>query len=192
MSRESAQSLGAAQDMAISNAVEKERSRLLSFIRGRIPNPDDAEDIVQDVFYELVEAYRLMRPVEQLAAWLFTVARNKITDRYRKKKPHSLEDELRLEEDEEGNLVLADLLPSNELAAEDRLLAEATMEMITEALEELPETQREVFIRHELEGKSLAMIAAETNMPLKTVISRKHYAVLHLRRRLADWYDEWY
>lgn len=176
---------------ALDRVVKKERSRLLSFIRHRVADPEDAEDIVQDVFYELVEAYRLMRPIEQLASWLFTVARNKITDRYRKKKPSRLEDEFHTGGEEEEGLLLADLLPANELAADDRMLTEATMEMISEALEELPSAQRDVFVKHELEGHTLAEIAAEMKVPLKTVISRKRYAVQYLRTRLAAWYDEW-
>ena len=179
------------QDQQIQEAVRQQRGRLLQFIRRRIPDPDQAEDVLQDVFAELVESYRLLKPVEQAAAWLFRVARNKITDLYRRKKPVSLEKELALPaSDEDGGLLLADILPAPDDAPENRLLRETLMEALSEALAELPAAQRQVFVWHELEDKTFREMEEETGVPLKTLISRKHYAVQHLRRRLQTLYDE--
>ena len=182
----------AAQDQQIQAAVREQRGRLLHFIRRRIPDPDQAEDILQDVFAELVESYRVLKPVEQAAAWLFRVARNRITDLYRRKKPVSLEAEFAAAEahpDGEG-LLLADLLPAPDDRPENRLLRETLMDALSDALAELPAAQRQVFVWHELEDKSFKEMEAETGVPLKTLISRKHYAVLHLRKRLQKLYDE--
>ena len=182
----------AAQDQQIQTAVREQRGRLLQFIRRRIPDPDQAEDILQDVFAELVESYRVLKPVEQAAAWLFRVARNRITDLYRRKKPVSLEAEFAAAEanpDGEG-LLLADLLPAPDDRPENRLLRETLMDALSEALAELPAAQRQVFVWHELEDKSFKEMEAETGVPLKTLISRKHYAVLHLRKRLQTLYNE--
>ena len=182
----------AAQDQQIQAAVREQRGRLLQFIRRRIPDPDQAEDILQDVFAELVESYRVLKPVEQAAAWLFRVARNRITDLYRRKKPVSLEAEFAAAEahpDGEG-LLLADLLPAPDDRPENRLLRETLMDALSDALAELPAAQRQVFVWHELEDKSFKEMEAETGVPLKTLISRKHYAVLHLRKRLQKLYDE--
>jgi RNA polymerase sigma factor (sigma-70 family) len=180
------------QDQQIQEAVRAQRGRLLQFIRRRIPDPAEAEDVLQDVFAELVESYRMLKPVEQAAAWLFRVARNKITDLYRKKKPTSLEDELLPTGlgDEESSLLLADILPAPDDAPENRLLRETLMEALTDALAELPAAQREVFIWHELEEKTFREMEEETGVPLKTLISRKHYAVQHLRKRLQTLYTE--
>ncbi|GAA4009817.1 RNA polymerase sigma factor [Hymenobacter fastidiosus] len=179
------------QDQQIQAAVQEQRGRLLAFIRRRVPDPADAEDILQDVFGELVESYRMLKPVEKVAAWLFRVARNRITDLYRKKKTASLEEEmLRYADDnEEGALLLADVLPAADDAPENRLLRETLMEALAEALDELPKNQRDVFVWHELEGKTFKELAAETGVPLKTLISRKHYAVQHLRQRLQVLYN---
>jgi RNA polymerase sigma factor (sigma-70 family) len=166
------------QDQRISEAVEREQSRLRNFIRKRVPGEGDAEDILQDVFFELVEAYRLMKPVEQVGAWLFRVARNRITDFFRKKKPEPL--------DEGETFVLEDLLPSPEAAYARRVL----LEELDAALDELPEEQRAVFIAHEIQGRSFKELAAETGVSVNTLLSRKHYAVLHLRERLQSIYDE--
>jgi RNA polymerase sigma factor (sigma-70 family) len=182
----------AAQDQQIQTAVREQRGRLLRFIQRRIPDPDQAEDILQDVFAELVESYRVLKPVEQAAAWLFRVARNRITDLYRRKKPVSLEAEFAAAEanpDGEG-LLLADLLPAPDDRPENRLLRETLMDALSDALAELPAAQRQVFVWHELEDRSFKDMEAETGVPLKTLISRKHYAVLHLRKRLQKLYDE--
>ncbi|WP_324672817.1 sigma-70 family RNA polymerase sigma factor [Hymenobacter sp. GOD-10R] len=177
------------QDRQIQEAVQEQRARLLAFIRRRVPDEADAEDILQDVFGELVESYRLLKPVEKVAAWLFRVARNRITDLYRRKKTSSLETEtLRYADNEEGSLLLADVLPAPDDAPENRLLRETIMEALAEALEELPKNQRDVFVWHELEGKSFKELVEETGVPLKTLISRKHYAVQHLRQRLQALY----
>jgi len=177
------------QDRQIQEAVQEQRTRLLAFIRRRVPDEADAEDILQDVFGELVESYRLLKPVEKVAAWLFRVARNRITDLYRRKRPTSLEAETaRYNDNEEGGLLLADVLPAPDDAPENRLLRETIMEALAEALEELPKNQSDVVAWHELEGKSFKELVEETGVPLKTLISRKHYAVQHLRQRLQALY----
>ena len=182
----------AAQDQQIQTAVREQRGRLLQFIRRRIPDPDQAEDILQDVFAELVESYRVLKPVEQAAAWLFRVARNRITDLYRRKRPVSLEEAFGAAEaaDDGEGLLLADLLPAADDSPENRLLRETLMDALTDALAELPAAQRQVFVWHELEDKSFREMEEETGVPLKTLISRKHYAVLHLRKRLQKLYTE--
>lgn len=176
------------QDQKISDAVEREGARLRSFIRRRVPDEGDAEDILQDVFYEMLVAYRLMKPVEQAGAWLFRVARNKIIDRFRKKKPESLETQSR--QGEEESLNLEELLPSPERGPEAAYARTVLLEELEEALEELPEEQREVFLAHEMEGKSFKEIAADTGLSVNTLLSRKHYAVVHLRARLQRIYKE--
>jgi RNA polymerase sigma factor (sigma-70 family) len=182
-----------AQNRQIQETVKRERRRLLAFIRQRIPRPDDAEDILQDVFYEFTEMARLMKPVEQIASWLFTVARNKITDRYRKKKPLLLEDVFvfRSGDGDDDGYLLDDLLPAADVRSADaEMMRDTIMEALTDALEELPTEQREVFIWHELEDKSFKEIAEMTGVPVNTLLSRKRYAVLHLRDRLKDLYAE--
>jgi RNA polymerase sigma factor (sigma-70 family) len=177
------------QDGQISEIVVRERSRLRNFIRGRVPNPADAEDIVQEVFYELVEANRLLMPIEHVTSWLFTVARNRITDLFRRKKPENFSDAMI--EDEEGELLrIEDLLPSPDAGPEAVYLRNVLLDELELAIDELPDEQREVFVAHELEGRSFKEIAAETGVGLNTLLSRKRYAVLHLRERLQDIYDE--
>ena len=181
------------QNRHIQETVKRERRRLLAFIRQRIPRPDDAEDILQDVFYEFTEMARLMKPVEQIASWLFTVARNKITDRYRKKKPLLLEDVFvfRSGDGDDDGYLLDDLLPAADVRSADaEMMRDTIMEALTDALEELPTEQREVFIWHELEDKSFKEIAEMTGAPVNTLLSRKRYAVLHLRERLKELYAE--
>jgi len=176
------------QDERISEVVERERSRLRNFIRRRVPDPSDAEDILQDVFYRLVEANRLLVPIDHVTGWLFRVARNRITDLFRKKKPESFSDAARAQEDE--LLQLEDLLPSPDAGPEALYVRQVLLEELRLALEELPQEQREVFIAHELEGRSFKDIAAQTGVGMNTLLSRKRYAVLHLRERLQDIYDE--
>jgi len=178
------------QDQRISEAIERDESRLRNFIRRRVPDREDAEDVLQDVFYELVEAYRLMKPVEQVTAWLFGVARNRITDLFRKKKREALRTEpVAMAEDREV-LQLEELLPSPD-AGPDALYARGVLlEEMDAALDELPEEQREVFIAHELMGQSFKEIAAQTGVSVNTLLSRKHYAVLYLRERLQAIRDE--
>ena len=179
------------QDQQISETIEREQTRLRNFIRRRVDDENDADDILQDVFSELVEAYRLMQPIEQVGAWLFRVARNRIIDRFRKKKtkPEALGDEMAVAEDGEL-LMLEDLLPSADAGPEAAYARTVLLEELTDALEELPEGQREIFIAHEIEGRSFKEIAAETGLSVNTLLSRKHYAVIHLRERLRAIYDE--
>jgi len=178
------------QDDRISGAIAQEQSRLRDFIRRRVPDREDAEDILQDVFYELVEAYRLMKPVEQVTAWLFRVARNRITDLFRKKKREALRsDPAAIVEDREV-LQLEELLPSPDAGPEALYARNVLLEELEAALEELPEEQREVFIAHELMGLSFKEIAAESGVNVNTLLSRKHYAVLYLRERLQAIHDE--
>lgn len=169
------------QDQRIDEVVRQEQSRLRDFIRRRVPDARDAEDILQDVFYRLVEANRMLMPIDHVTGWLFRVARNRITDLFRKKQPESLDDEL---------LHFEDLLPSPD-AGPDALYARGVLlDELDLALDELPEEQREVFVAHEFEGRSFREIANETGVSVNTLLSRKRYAVLHLRERLQDIYDE--
>jgi RNA polymerase sigma factor (sigma-70 family) len=169
--------------------VAGERSRLRNFIRKRVANEADVEDVVQEVFYELVEANRLLMPIEYVTAWLFRVARNRITDLFRKKKPENLTDAAVAGED--GELLrLEDLLPSPDAGPEAIYVRNLLLDELEFALSELPEEQREVFVAHELEGRSFKELAAETGVKVNTLLSRKRYAVLHLRERLQSIYDE--
>ena len=177
------------QDQRISEVVKQERSRLRNFIRRRVPDPRDAEDILQDVFYELVEANRLLMPIEHVTGWLFRVARNRITDLFRKKKPESFSNTAVA--DEAGELLVwEDLLPSPDAGPEALYARNVLLDELESALDELPEEQREVFVAHELEGRSFKEMAAETGVSVNTLLSRKRYAVLHLRERLQSIYDE--
>ena len=174
----------------IDTTVHKEQDRLLNFINTRMPSAEDAEDILQDVFYEFVETTREAEPLEKAVAWLYRVAKNKITDWYRKRKPERFENRTVSNEEEDEPLFLTDILSSLDRPADDQMLLKAISEELTDALELLPEKQKEVFVLHELEGFSLKQIAERTNSPLKTVISRKHYAVQFLREHLRALYNE--
>jgi len=179
----------AEQDQRISEVVRREQSRLRNFIRRRVPDPRDAEDILQEVFYKLVEANRLLMPIDHIAGWLFRVARNRITDLFRKKKPEIFSDEAF--EDEEGEvLLLEDLLPSPDAGPEALYARNMILDELELAVEELPREQREVFVAHELEGRSFKEMAAQTGVSVNTLLSRKRYALLHLRERLRGIYDE--
>jgi RNA polymerase sigma factor (sigma-70 family) len=178
------------QDQRISETVSREQSRLRSFIRRRVADPGDAEDILQDVFYELVEAYRMMKPVEQVTAWLFRVARNRITDRFRKRSRDALRNEPASVAEDGEELLLEELLPSPDAGPDAAYARGVLLEELDDALDELPAEQREVFIAHELMGYSFKELAAETGVSVNTLLSRKHYAVLHLRERLQAIYDE--
>jgi RNA polymerase sigma factor (sigma-70 family) len=177
------------QDQRISEVVKREQSRLRNFIRRRVPDPLDAEDILQDVFYKLVEANRLLMPIEHVTGWLFRVARNRITDLFRKKRPESFSDTTVADEDGEV-LQIEDLLPSPDAGPEGLYVRNVLLDELELALDELPQEQREVFVAHELEGRSFKELAAETGVSVNTLLSRKRYAVLHLRERLQDIYDE--
>jgi RNA polymerase sigma factor (sigma-70 family) len=177
------------QDQRIADVVEREQSRLRHFIRRRVPDPRDAEDILQDVFYELVEANRLLMPIEHVTGWLFRVARNRITDLFRKKKPEPFGDAAVADEDG-GRLGLEDLLPSPDAGPEALYARNVMLDELELALDELPKEQRDVFVAHELTGRSFKEMAAETGVSVNTLLSRKRYAVLHLRERLRRIYDE--
>jgi RNA polymerase sigma factor (sigma-70 family) len=177
------------QDRRISEIVAGERSRLRNFIRRRVPDPSDAEDIVQEVFYELVEANRLLMPIEHVTGWLFRVARNRITDLFRKKKPEPFSDAA--VGDEDGELLrIEDLLPSPDAGPEALYFRNVLLDELELAIGALPDEQREVFLAHELEGRSFKEMAAETGVSVNTLLSRKRYAVLHLRERLQSIHDE--
>ena len=179
------------QNQSIEETVKKESQRLLNFIQRRIPDTVEAEDILQDVFFQFIEATRLTKPIENAGAWLFTVARNKITDMFRKKKPESLEKQLLHSREEDGErLNLADVLPAQNDSPENKMLRSAIMEELQEALTELPAEQREVFLLHEIDGKSFKEISEITGASVNTLLSRKRYAVLFLRERLKTLYSE--
>jgi RNA polymerase sigma factor (sigma-70 family) len=181
------------QDQRISDVVEQEQSRLRNFIRRRVPDPGDAEDILQDVFYELVEANRLLMPIEHVTGWLFRVARNRITDLFRKKKPENFGDIAiagSSADDEGPQLQIEDLLPSPDAGPDALFARNLLIDELESALDELPEEQREVFVAHEFEGRSFKEIAAETGVSVNTLLSRKRFAVMHLRERLQTIYKE--
>ena len=180
----------AEQDQRISEAISREQHRLRNFIRKRVADREDAEDVLQEVFYELVEAYRMMKPVEQVTAWLFQVARNRITDLFRRKSREATRSEPARVAPEDEALLLEDLLPSPDAGPEAAYLRSVLIEELDDALDELPVEQREVFIAHELMGYTFKEIAAQTGVGVNTLLSRKHYAVLQLRRRLQAVYDE--
>jgi len=159
--------------LTFEETVKRESGRLRNFIRKRVPDPSDAEDILQDVFYELLES---AKPIEQVTAWLFRVASNRIIDRFRKQKHQTLS--------------IDDLLPSPDGGPESDYARGVLIDELTVALGELPKEQRDVFIAHEIDGKSFKEMAEESGVSVNTLLSRKHYAVLHLRRRLQEIYEE--
>jgi len=172
----------------ISEEVARQGPRLRNFVRSRVRDAADAEDIVQDVFFELVDSYRLPRPVEEVGAWLFRVARNRITDFFRKKRPIPIAD---LEATDDGGIAdIVELLPSADAGPEAAYARGLLLEELDAALAELPREQRDAFVANEIEGRSFRELAAESGESINTLLSRKRYAVLHLRARLADIYDE--
>jgi len=177
------------QDLRIAEAVKRERSRLLNFIRRRVDDPGDAEDVLQDVFYRLVEANRLLMPIEHVTGWLFRVARNRITDLFRKKEPENFSD-LDVEDEEDEVVSFEELLPSYDAGPEAAYARKVMLEEFGRALRELPKEQREVFVAHEFEGQSFQEISSATGVGVNTLLARKRYAVLHLRERLQRAYDE--
>ena len=177
------------EDRRISEVVKRERSRLSNFIRRRVPDPLDAEDVLQDVFYRLVEANRLLMPIEHITGWLFRVARNRITDLFRKKEPENFSD-LAVADDDDEMLRFEDLLPSPDDGPEALFARNVLLEDMKMALAELPQEQREVFLAHEIEGRSFKEIAEKSGVSVNTLLSRKRYAVLQLRERLQRAYDE--
>jgi RNA polymerase sigma factor (sigma-70 family) len=179
----------AEQDQWIAQAMERDGSRLRNYIRKHVVDLETAEDILQEVFCELVEAYRLVKPIEQVSGWLFRVAKNRITDRFRGRRLESLS-QAKYGEDDDVAVSLEDLLPSPDSGPEATYARSVLLDEIDEALEEMPPEQRSVFIAHEWEGYSFKELAAETGVSVNTLLSRKHYAVLHLRSRLQSIYEE--
>jgi RNA polymerase sigma factor (sigma-70 family) len=179
------------QDDSIRDVIQQNGKKLFDFIRNRVREPEDAEDIFQDVLFELTTAYRMMQPIEKIAAWMYRVARNKITDQYRKKRPDLLEDQLKFRsQDDDDQLFLQDLIRSSTLSPDMEFDQALIWDAVEQALEELPAEQREVFIKHELEGITFNEMVETTGLSLNTLLSRKRYAILHLRERLKGLYDE--
>jgi len=180
----------AAQDREIASTVQRERGRLLAFIRRRIADAAEAEDVLQEALYELVLAYRMMQPVEQAGAWLTRVARNRIIDRFRSARPQPLTGPPAAEGEEHDD-TFEDLLPAADDGPESSVIRELLLEEIGAALEELPPEQREVFVAHELDGLSFKELSARSGVGINTLLSRKRYAVLHLQQRLRAAWDDW-
>jgi len=178
------------QNRRIAETVEREQSRLRNFIRRRVFDEGDAEDILQEVFFELVQAYRLMKPIEQVGAWLYRVARNRIIDRFRKRQAEPLSDPALTRAEAEERFPWEELLPSPDAGPEAAFIREVLMEEIEAALEELPPEQRAVFVAHEIEGRSFKELSAASGLSVNTLLSRKHYAVMFLRERLRAVYEE--
>lgn len=178
------------QDRRISEIISEQRARLRNFIRRRVRDEADVEDLLQDVFYELVRANRLLMPIEYVTGWLYRVARNRITDLFRKKKPENFGDQAVADEDGEI-FEIEDLLPSPDAGPEAQYVRSLLLDELDIAVGELPEEQREVFIAHEIEGRSFKELSEESGVSINTLLSRKRYAVLHLRERLQSIHDEW-
>lgn len=178
----------ALQNRELIDQMNRQKKRLFQFIRKRVPENEDAEDILQDVFFQLIESSRAMKPIEQLTSWLFRVARNKIVDLYRKKKPGSLQK--LTQGDNDDNLNLADLLVDPAENPEAAYLSNLVWQELEICLKLLPAPQRDVFTMHELDGMSFKQIAKLTGEPVNTLLSRKRYAVIFLRERLRILYDE--
>ena len=176
------------QNKHIQETISSEKQRLLGFIRQRVPSLSDAEDVLQEVFYELVEMYRLTKPIDQTVAWMFTVARNKINDLYRRKKVNALEELSVIMGDKEENISLFDILPDG--SNQDPMMQETILEALSEALEELPAHQRLVFELHELEDKSFKEISEITGVKVSVLISEKRQAILFLRDKLKYLYED--
>ncbi len=185
------EAVNTADSRRITEILVREQARLRDFIRKRVPDSRDAEDIFQEVFYELIDAYRLMKPIEQVGAWLFRVARNRITDLFRSKKPAVAGNDSRLTNDEGETLDWEELLPSSEAGPEAAYARRVLLEELEAALEELPQEQREVFVAHEIEGQSFKELSEQTGTSVNTLLSRKFYAVRQLRRRLQAIYDDY-
>ncbi len=180
---QSPESTIAAQNISIAKALDRDEPRLRKFVRTRVLDQVDVDDILQDVFYELIQAYRLMKPAEQITAWLFRVARNRITDLFRKRKISSIDESA---QDADEGRTLGDLLPSADAGPDAIYARELLFDALDDALDELPENQREVFIAHERDGLSFKEISEETGVSVNTLLSRKRYAMLHLRERLKE------
>ncbi|HTH26783.1 MAG TPA: sigma-70 family RNA polymerase sigma factor [Vicinamibacterales bacterium] len=177
------------QDRRIADVVSREQSRLRNFIRRRVADPRDVEDILQDVFSELVEANRMLMPIDHVTGWLFQVARNRITDLFRKKQPERFSD-VAIANADDDLLLFEDLLPSSDTGPDAAYARSVLLDELEDALDELPREQRDVFIAHEIDGVSFKELSARTGVSVNTLLSRKRYAVMHLRRRLQDVYDD--
>ena len=180
---------GFEQDRRIAEIISEQRFRLRNFIRRRVPDDADVEDLLQEVWYELIEANRLLMPIDHVTGWLFRVARNRITDLFRKKKPERLSD-AEIENEDGESLRIEDLLPSPDAGPEALYIRNVLLDELELALDELPDEQREVFVAHELEGRSFKELSAESGVNINTLLARKRYAVLHLRERLQEIYEE--
>jgi RNA polymerase sigma factor (sigma-70 family) len=178
------------QNRRLSDVITREQSRLRQFIRARVRSDTDAEDIFQEVFYELVDAYRFAKPLEQVGAWLFRVARNRITDLFRSRRWMAVEPSGARAASQDESPDWEELLPSPDAGPDALFTRSVLLEELEAALDELPEEQRQVFVAHELDGRSFKDLSEETGVPLNTLLSRKRYAVLHLRRRLQSIYGE--
>ncbi|WP_238398669.1 RNA polymerase sigma factor [Edaphobacter sp. 12200R-103] len=177
------------QDRLFSEAMERDRSRLRGFIRRYVADSGEAEDILQDVFFELLEAYRMMKPIEHVTGWLFRVARNRIVDLFRRRRTQSLSD-CTVSDGEDPPVALEDLLPSAGDGPDAAYARKVLLEALEDAIEELPAEQREIFVAHEVLGTSFKEYAAETGIGINTLLSRKRYAVQHLRHRLESIYED--
>lgn len=177
-------------NIKVVQSFQKESKRLLNFIKQRVPTTEDAEDILQDVMYEFVNSFRVMRPVEQAASWMFRVARNRIIDFYRKKRPDLLDDYAYSKSEDDETITMADTLASKDRSADSKIMNDLIIEKLAVALKKLPDEQREVFVMHELEDKSFAEISEITGVNQNTLLSRKRYAVVFLREELKDLYKE--
>jgi RNA polymerase sigma factor (sigma-70 family) len=178
------------QNESINEVVRENGKKLFDFIRNRVRGTEEAEDIFQDVMFELTTTYRMMQPIEKMAAWLYKVARNKITDKYRKKKTALLEDMLVFRGDEDDHLYLEDLIKSTTESPDKEFDQAIIQQALENAMDDLPEEQRDVFVKHELEGISFKDISQLTGVPVNTLLSRKRYAVIQLREKLRELYDE--
>ena len=183
------QQMALEQDQRVAEVIKREQCRLRNFIRLRVADPSDVEDILQDVFYKLVEANRLLMPIDHITGWLFRVARNRIIDLFRRTKTERFGDRLSINE-QDDELRFEDLLPSPDAGPDAQYTRKVLLDELELAIDELPKEQREVFVAHELEGRSFEQIAGESGVSLNTLLSRKRYAVLRLRRRLHHIYDE--
>ena len=171
------------QNRSIFEALERDEPRLRRFICNRVLDTQDVEDILQDVFFELIEAYRLLKPAEQMTAWLFRVARNRITDLFRKRRSVSLD---HVAEDSDAGTTIGDLLSSADAGPDAIFARNLLFDALEEALDELPANQREVFVAHEFEGRSFKELSEESGTSVNTLLSRKRYAVVYLRKRLLE------
>ena len=180
----------AERNQRLTETVARESGRLGSFIRQRVPDPGEAEDILQDVFFELVEAWRLPEPIEQVGAWLFRVARNRIVDRFRKRREEPLPSAGPDESEDEASHWLENAMPASDGGPEAAHLRRLWLDAIAAALDELPAGPRDVFIAHELDGRSFKEMAADSGVSINTLLGQKRSAVLHLRARLQTFYDE--